>query len=695
MKSYRMGRLAAVLLRMITLGLGLACLAAAGATGAAEIEVAYIAYRFEPGEEWRTRSQGDPGDTRLEGRRWHLDFSRAAERLVLTVPDRALLTRPERFRLRVRGEAKGHPVRVALRTHFMTFEKEVGEWTGSGEQELVFEAPPGPGWTWSGGENDGKLHGPLRWASLTLAANGHHDRAELELLDLTVEGRCPSDRQCVLVADLVPGVAGEPDGFRVEARTLASAPVRGRLVWTVDDWERKELGRGGQEVELPSGGSARVIRVPVPGNLSGRRFAEATFRLEVEGQHVEPARAYWLGPVPPRADPVLRPESPFGMGVYLCRYAGAEQEEVARLAREAGVQWSREDFAWSRIEPRPGEFHWDDYDRLVEVANRNGITVYAIVGYWTSWSRDYTPEGVDQYVAYLRQLVRRYKGRIRQWEIWNEPNIFFWQGPKELYAEMLKKSYAAVKEEDSEAQVLGLSTAGIDATFIARMLELGTPFDILTIHPYRRQFDDAAFIADLRRVSDQVRQPDGTRRPVWLTEMGWATHVPHHVLRQDFEAVTPRTQAELIARTYLCSIVSGVEPRTFWYNFRNDGEDPFYFEHSMGILHRDGRPKPAYLAYATLSSMLQDLVPETAIPVGEGVFAHRFASPTNARPPVTVVWSPKTDATVTLRLPGRAVRTMNTMGESREIELSPNPAGGGVLEVSLRAGAPVYVSTVR
>ena len=30
-------------------------------------------------------------------------------------------------------------------------------------------------------------------------------------------------------------------------------------------------------------------------------------------------------------------------------------------------------------------------------------------------------------------------------------------------------------------------------------------------------------------------------------------------------------QAELIARTYLCSIVSGVEPRTFWYDFRNDG----------------------------------------------------------------------------------------------------------------------------
>jgi hypothetical protein len=37
--------------------------------------------------------------------------------------------------------------------------------------------------------------------------------------------------------------------------------------------------------------------------------------------------------------------------------------------------------------------------------------------------------------------------------------------------------------------VLGLSTAGIDFDYIHRMLELEAPFDILTIHPYRRILD--------------------------------------------------------------------------------------------------------------------------------------------------------------------------------------------------------------
>jgi hypothetical protein len=67
-------------------------------------------------------------------------------------------------------------------------------------------------------------------------------------------------------------------------------------------------------------------------------------------------------------------------------------------------------------------------------------------------------------------------------------------------------------------------------------------------------------------------------------------------------------------RTYLCSIVSGVEPRTFWYDFRNDGDDPIYFEHNMGILTRELQPKPAYLAFGTLTRVLKGL---------------RFAGPAN------------------------------------------------------------------
>ncbi len=678
-------------LRLVGAGL-LAFLSATGFCGdVPAVTVSYQAFRFEPGETWRVTASGDAGATKLEGRAWHFDFTRGAAWVGLGLPDRSLFTRPERFRLRVRGEAKGHPVHVYLRTHFMTFHKIVGELTGSGEQELSFAAPPGEGWKWFGGENDGKVHGPFRLGEVRLEASGHADQGTLELLSFTVEGQCPSNKLCALTADLAATAQGEV--FRAEARSLATGPLRGTLNWVLRNWDGGELQRGQRRLELPPGGEVLVADVPLPALPKSLRFAEAEFELKAPGQSIAPAQAYWLAAIPARENPRLQPESPFGMGVYLGRFDPDTREEVARKARDAGVKWSREDFSWGRIEPRPGEFHWDYYDQLLDCARRHGITVYAIAGYWTTWSKSYTTEGVEQYLAYVRQLVRRYKDRVKQWEIWNEPNIFFWQGPKEMYAELLKRSYAVIKAEDPSAQVLGLSTSGIDFGFIDKMLQLGAPFDVLTIHPYRKQFDDQAFINDLKKVSDLVKLPTGTRRPVWLTEMGWATHVPHPVLRQDFEPVTQRAQAELIARVYLCAIVSGVEPRTFWYDFRNDGADPFYFEHNMGILRQDGRPKPAYLAYATLAGVLSGLKCAGPVEAGAGNFAYRFVAERGGGREVIAVWNPKSATTAELQLPADHVMVINAVGEAHDAKTETAPDGQKArrLRLAIAARAPVYL----
>jgi hypothetical protein len=155
-------------------------------------------------------------------------------------------------------------------------------------------------------------------------------------------------------------------------------------------------------------------------------------------------------------------------------------------------------------------------------------------------------------------------------------------------------------------------------------------------------------------VSDQVKLPDGKRRPVWLTEMGWATHTPHNTVRQDFAPNTLRAQAEFIARSYLCAIVSGVEPKTFWYDFRNDGDDPIYFEHQMGIVHSDFSPKPAYLAYATLTRVLRGKRLVGPVPAPQGVLAFNF-KPTGVNSGETIaLWSPLADARVELPPPSEA-----------------------------------------
>ena len=378
------------------------------------------------------------------------------------------------------------------------------------------------------------------------------------------------------------------------------------------------------------------------------------------------------------------------MGVYLYRYGGdpaglKEMDRAAQAAQDAGVKWSREEFGWGRIETQPGKFNWTFYDNLVATARRHGISVYAGLSYWPGWAKAYTPEGIEGYSRFAAAAAERYKDDVVHWEIWNEPNIFFWQGPKDMYAELLKQSYAAIKKANPKAQVLGCSTAGIDTKFIKRTMELGATFDLLTIHPYRSYLDDHGFIADLVKVADLVKLPDGTRREVWITEMGWTTQTPHNGPRQDFMFTTQRDQAQLLARAYIDAIASAAAPNISWYDFRNDGTDPFNFEHNMGVMTRDFHPKPAYRAYATMTQMLKGKRPTAPPDLGKNVIAFAFADADGKRRVLTL-WGQEDDGTAVVPAPKGAVLT-DLMGNQQTLA----PADGKVT-VPVQVGRPVFLT---
>jgi hypothetical protein len=430
------------------------------------IELIYPAYRFAPNEGWTLRSHGPGGESQLDGRILRLDFRQGAQAFSVVPPDRSLPGNVDRVQLRVFGSARELPVRLQLRTHFMTFHRLVGSLNGDGHLELVTVGPPGPGWEWFGGENDGNLHGPLRVGEIRFERPGDQDVLQLELEELLIQASCPASKRCLVSAATTDAV-DEPQ-FDFTVRTLTEAPIESVVHWELRNWEGDSLAHGQQPLVLAPRAAPVRFTIPVPRDAPDQlKFIEAEFRLHAPGQEVSAVHAAWVAPLDREGDSILRPESPFGMGAYLYRYpaneAGfADMDRAAAAATAAGVKWSREEFQWARIEPRRGDFQWEYYDRMLETARRHGIQVYAIVAYWSGWTKPYTAEGIDDYVRYLETLVRRYHAQIRHWEIWNEPNIFFWQGPKDLYADLLKNSYAAVKAIDPDAEILGLSTAGID-----------------------------------------------------------------------------------------------------------------------------------------------------------------------------------------------------------------------------------------
>ena len=240
--------------------------------------VSYPAYRFASEEGWHPRAEGNGATSRLEGRTWTADFSQGARWLSLGVPDHVLLGNVDKIRLRVKGSAKGHPVRLVLHTHFMTFQKTIGEFSGEGEQELVTDGPPGPGWEWHGGENDGKIHGPLRLGEIGLAGAGNTSPCKLELLELTVDASCPAEKRCVLLAKSQG--TGSNSIFMVRARALSDRPLKGDISLDI-------AGLGRQRSRTRKTGGHRAGQVRAPGTSSADR-GEGAGATEVPGSGNQP-----------------------------------------------------------------------------------------------------------------------------------------------------------------------------------------------------------------------------------------------------------------------------------------------------------------------------------------------------------------------------------------------------------------------
>ncbi|MBM3216612.1 hypothetical protein FJZ36_17075, partial [Candidatus Poribacteria bacterium] len=217
---------------------------------------------------------------------------------------------------------------------------------------------------------------------------------------------------------------------------------------------------------------------------------------------------------------------------------------------------------------------------------------------------------------------------------------------------------------DPTALVLGISTAGIDTRFIDFCLERGAPFDVLTIHPYRSRLSELGLIRELRATAQQVGG-----RPVWITEMGWSTQVG---------ATSERAQAELLARSYLASVASDACQNVSWYDFRSDGNDPFYNEHNFGVLHHDLTPKAGYRALATICTSLAGGDLRSVEGFGEDVFAVAVGD-------ATAIWTASRDLAVEVQRAGQS-RVQNLMGE-----VVPVPDESGAVRLPLRAGQPLFL----
>lgn len=346
------------------------------------------------------------------------------------------------------------------------------------------------------------------------------------------------------------------------------------------------------------------------------------------------------------------PVSPFAMQLHSMEGDVERHRTAVKLCRDVGIKLVRDEIHWGRVEQQKGVLRIDDHTlQNVEATLQAGIEPMIILDYGNRFYDDgnapVSPEAVEGFARYCEFMARTFRGKIRCWEVWNEPN---WEGfwkpmPDPVdYTNLLKAAYTACKKANPDCTVIGIATSGIPMDFIEGVLKAGGAqhMDVLSVHPYRYPTPpEPTLVDDLDNLRELMARYGAGDMPIWITEVGWPTH-------NGSSGSTPDRQADMLVRAYIESMSAGVES-IFWYWFGADGPDHTYNEDNFGILFGDGTPKPAYYALQTMSRVLEDFRYMRSIHASDNVRIRIFKKDDSE---IAVLWCTDGVRTLSFRVPG-------------------------------------------
>ncbi|MBM3189982.1 MAG: hypothetical protein FJZ90_14825, partial [Chloroflexi bacterium] len=293
---------------------------------------------------------------------------------------------------------------------------------------------------------------------------------------------------------------------------------------------------------------------------------------------------------PTRTVRSARMKSPeYGMQAFLWWRPEVASRDL-QLIRDAGFGWCKVNFGWRDIEGAgKGVYDWSRTDRIVQQAEEVGVDLVVRVDHQPAWSgggfpTNGPPDNPRDLADFLTALAHRYRGRIRAYEVWNEPNLAREWGGKlpdpTAYVNLLRMSYAALKAGDPEAMVIsaGLSPTGtwddqtrpddwyLETMYVVMGGNSRGVFDVVGAHgagyksPPERDPAEVAANPDLgghrslcfRRIEDlraiMVKYGDANKQ-IALLEFGW-TSDPRPSSPYNWHAVSEQTKAEYFVRAY-------------------------------------------------------------------------------------------------------------------------------------------------
>ncbi len=233
-----------------------------------------------------------------------------------------------------------------------------------------------------------------------------------------------------------------------------------------------------------------------------------------------------------------------------------DPERCYDLLGKTGAKWARCQTGWNRCEKEKGVYTFEWLDSIIDNLLERGVQPWFNVGFGNPiYMEDssnptcvgcvptlYGEEVKEAWVNFIHALTKHFKGRVKYYEIWNEPNCtgFWYPGTPsgKEYAELVSITGEAIRAEDKDAKIGGCM-AGLlhsiakegDCAMVyvedfAKTLKPGE-IDFFAYHVYL-WFPEVASAKHFEYVKQILKDYGHTNIEYWNGESGHASWYPEN-----------------------------------------------------------------------------------------------------------------------------------------------------------------------
>jgi len=322
------------------------------------------------------------------------------------------------------------------------------------------------------------------------------------------------------------------------------------------------------------------------------------------------------------------------------RFGAVEAFRDPGSAAELNLGWERILFYWSQLQPYGPDGEWNVHhvpDNWISDAAAHGRQVVGLIENTPAWATDGSPNigvprGLDLpiddpgnlWAAFVRQLVRRYAGRIDHWIIWNEPDIeppdygLQWEGSVADYYQLVKVAYLVAKQENPNAVIhlAGLThhhdVVNKRTPYLQRFIDEAKTdpsarenhfyFDVATLHIYFTT--DSVY--DITQLQYGILRRNNLSQPIWINETNSPPSIdPLNPWLNPLFVTSLDQQADFMVQAFALGLAAGAQRIAAYKLIDFPAYEPGH--EAYGLVRADATRRPAYDALKVITTHFRDV----------------------------------------------------------------------------------------